>query len=293
MIASELMFKVWDGDENEFFTHTDMNRIEYNANIVAADCGVPTITFTEVTRASQFDYSEAQKLETLIQDCGDAAGVFVDMERYWGSLRSVSYIDFERWESSLFSIYQSRGGLGSRIEAGTVLPTYSFTLFPSSWTGSGPYHIDLDAPALHDGAEALAYVPHYATIEQRTAEANAVLQLETISERRIRITAMGMRPHVAIPVRISLDGLDMYKGATLSASSWSGSGPYTQTVTLDSEPANAVVGQSDGMTEAQVLACMQAMMSVSAISGKTITIRALGDKPTVDIPVGILYEAST
>lgn len=290
MIASELMFKVWDGDENEFFTHIDMNRVEYNANIIAAAAGVPTTEFIEATRASQFRYDEAQKLEDLISSSAGAVGIPVDSEQYWSALRSVSYVDFDRWESSLFDIYKALGGLGERIPAGRILVTYSAVLYPSSWQGSGPFHIDIDVPSLHDGAEALAYVPHFATVEQRTAEINAVLQTETLSERRLRITALGRRPTVAVPLRISMEGLDIYERKTLSASSWAGSGPYTQTVTLQEAPANAVVGQSDSMTEAQVLAAMKGMLSVSAISGSTITIRALGDKPDVDIPVGILYE---
>lgn len=290
MIASELMFKIWDGDPRERFTHTDMNRLEYNANLVAAHLGVPQETFIEATRDSQFRYDEAQRLESLIEASADAAGVSVDSDTLWGPLRSVSYMDFERWESSLWTIYKALGGLGDRIPAGRILITYSAVLYPSAWQGSGPFCIDLDVPSLHDGAEALIFVPHIATVEQRAAEINAVLVPQTLLDRRVRITALGRKPDVAIPLRISMEGMNIYEKKTLPASSWSGSGPYTQDITLQSAPKNAVVGQADSMTEAQVLAAMKGILSVSAISGSTITIRALGDKPMVDIPIGVLYD---
>lgn len=289
-LPSELMFKIWDGDALERFTATDLNRIEYNANLIADAVGVPATVFIEADRTQQFRYDEAQKLEMLISSVADAAGVSVPTDPYWAPLRSVSCVDFDRWESSLFTIYKALGGLGERIPAGRVLVTYSAVLFASSWTGNGPFSIDLDVPSLHGTAEALAYVPHTATVEQRTAEINAVLQTQTLSDRRIRITALGRRPSVDLPIRISMEGLDMFKSATLTASGWSGSGPYTQSVTLPSAPVNAVVGQADAMTEAQVLASMKGLLCVSAINGSTVTVQALGDKPTIDIPVGILYE---
>lgn len=288
MIASELMFKIWDGDAQERFTYVDMNRLGYNANLVASYLGIPQETFVEATRASQFRYDEAQKLEDLIQACADEANVPVDMEQYWNPMRSVSYIDFDRWESSLFNVYKALGGLGERIEAGTVLSTYSFTLFPSSWSGSGPYHIDLDAPGIHDDTEAVFFVPHTASVSQRAAEYAAVLKPEFITDRRIRIVAVGAKPSIQIPVRLIPGGFQMYEIVTLSASDWSGSGPWVQTKTLINTYTNAVIGPQSGMSNEEVEAMSGALVSVSEIDGRNVTFRAIGDKPSITLNVGIM-----
>lgn len=288
MIASELMFKIWDGDDNEFFSHIDMNRVEYNANIIAAAAGVPTAEFIEATRSSQFRYDEAQKLEDLISSSAAAAGVPVDSEQYWSALRSVSYVDFDRWESSLFDIYKALGGLGERIPAGKLLTAYSFTLYPSSWVGSGPFHIDLDAPGIHDDSEAVLFVPHPASVAQRAAEYAAVLKPEYIADRRIRIVAAGTRPKTQIPIRLMLGGFKMFEVVTLSASGWSGSGPWTQTKTLSNNYVDAAIGPQSGMSDEEVEAMASALISVSAINGKDVTFRAIGTKPSITLNIGIM-----
>ncbi len=295
-VASEtlpqLMSKIWDGDEAEYFTHLDMSRVEYNANVLAREAGVDQVTFLEVTRASQFRFDEAQKLEDLIASISTALGISSSMETQWTYSRSVSYVDFERWESQLWLCYQALGGVGERIPAGKVLVTYYATLFPDAWLGTGPYHIDLDMPAVYSGTEALAYVAHSATMEQRMAEYDGMLKAVTVSSRTVRIYALGAKPDVTIPMRISLGGLPMQEIISLPASGWTGTGPWTQTVTLTSEPVNAALGAQEGMSDAQILAMADALISVSAVSGTSVTVRALLARPTVDLSPAVMWETS-
>ena len=75
MTLPELMSKIWDGDDAEYFTFIDMNRVEYNANICAKYAGVGTADFLVTTREGQFRYDEAQKLENLIRAIGAKLGV--------------------------------------------------------------------------------------------------------------------------------------------------------------------------------------------------------------------------
>lgn len=299
MIASQLMCKIWDGDANEYFTWLDMNRVEYNLNLLAEEVGVPTVEFIETTHASQFRWDEAQKVEALLASIASEMGIAVPVDDGWSEGHSVSYVDFERWESGFWSLYKALGGLGERIPADKVLVTYHATLFASAWRGTGPYWQELDMPSVIDeDVEALAYIAHTATVEQRSAEASAGLYVrgrsgaQTVSDRKVRIVAPGVVPKVDLPLRLSIGGLSMHQEITLSASAWSGSGPWTQTVTLSSSPINAVIGAWEGMSNAAVEAMTEAMISVSALSGTTATIRAIGTKPTIAINPIVMWETT-
>jgi hypothetical protein len=287
------MMRIWDGDPNEYFTHVDMNRVEYNANIVARECGVQAVSFLETTRASQFRYDEANKLEALILACAQSRGQSPAMETSWSYTRTVSYVDFERWESALWDVYEDLGGVGERIPSDKFLHTVSATLFASGWMGAGPYYQDLDVPMIYADSDAVIYVDYRADLVQRMTEINSMLRPETISDRRVRIHALSIRPTVNIPIRISMGGLQMQEVLNLPAASWQGTGPWTQTVTLSKVPTDAVLGVHEGMTDAQVEAMTIASISAAGINGTSLTVRAIFKKPTIDIPIGIIYNTTT
>lgn len=292
MTLPQLMVKIWDGDASEFFTHTDMNRVEYNANIVAREAGVEQVQFIETLHSSQFRYDEAQKLENLLLATAQALGLTITIENAWTANRTVSYVDFERWESNLWQCYQALGGVGERIHAGQVLVTVSATLFADSWKGTGPYYQDLDVPSVYPESESLAFVHHSASTEQRAAEYNAVLVPRTLSDRKVRIWALSIRPTINLPIRIAMGGLQMQQIVNLPAASWQGSGPWTQTVTLPQAVTDAVLGAHEGMTDAQVEELVRCSISPSGISGANLTVRAIYAKPSMDLPIGIMYDTT-
>lgn len=121
-IPEAQVWKVWTGGEDERFTHDDMNRIEANLNVLAGILeiihgGSLTVSYIAVDRASQFRYDEALKLEEQIGEFSELVGLDADIERLWSVGRSVSYKDFERWESQGHAVYLALGGTEARIPA--------------------------------------------------------------------------------------------------------------------------------------------------------------------------------
>lgn len=290
MTVPQLMVKTWTGKDGEFFTFKDMGRIQKNLNICAQYAGSTQVEYLETTRASQFRYDEAQKVEDQIKALASAVGLSIDTEDAWGYGRTVSYVDFERWEAGLWQIYQALGGVGERIPAGTVLVNYRSTLFAGSWTGDGPFEVYMEFPEVKEDTEAMVFVTHTATLEQRVAEYNAVLRAEPYGDGIIRFRALSIRPKVSIPVTVAIGGLQMQKELSLPASAWSGTGPWTQTVTVPSDVKEAVVGQWEGMTDTAVQQMMEGMLHVSAVKGSEVTVRIMGKKPTMDLNPMLMYD---
>lgn len=289
MTVPQLMVKIWDGDQNEYFTYMDMNRVEYNANICAREAGVAQASFIETTRASQFRYDEAQKLENLLLSTAQALGLTISIESAWSYNRTVSYVDFERWESNLWQIYQALGGVGERIPSDKFLITSNTTLFKNEWLGTGPYYMDKDIPSIYSDTEAVAYVNHTATVLQRAAEYNAVLRVVPNGDRKVRVYSLSIKPKEDIPIKVTIGGFRMHQVINLPASGWTGSGPWTQNVTIQNGALDAVIGQHEGMTAQAVEQMMYGMLHVSAIIGNTVTVRVIGQKPTIDLNPMILW----
>lgn len=289
----ELMMRIWDGDPDERFTFMDMRRVCYNANILARELGVPQVDFHETRHEDQFDYTEAQRLEDLHRSIGEASGLPLTTETYWGVGRALSYVDFERWESNAWEVYSRIGGVGSRIPSDKFLHTVNAVLFADEWRGDGPYYMDLDVPMVYADRDVIAYVPHTATLEERMAERHALLRAVTTGDRKVRVWALSKRPRINIPIRMTLGVFRMIETKTLTASGWAGSGPWTQTITLSNAVSDAVIGAVETMTDAQVRAFTSAGISASAVNGTSLTIRAILEKPSIDLPIGVMYNSSS
>lgn len=292
MTIPQLMVKTWKGAVGEFFTHRDMGRIERNLNICSEELSQPTVNYLETTRASQFRYDEAQKIEDHIQTLSSALGLSIETERNWGMGRTVSYVDFERWEAGLWDIYTALGGIGERIPADKHLMSYRTTLFHREWTGDGPYSMVIRFPEIRDDVDCLAFVTHTASIEQRISEYNANIRAKPDADGYIKFEVLSIKPRTDIPVTVAIGGLQMNEVLDLPASAWQGSGPWTQTVSLSVQATDAVIGQWEGMTATQVEQMMRGMLHVSAINGTQVTIRVIGEKPSVDLNPMVLYDST-
>lgn len=73
----------------------------------------------------------------------------------------------------------------------------------------------------------------------------------------------------------------------LLAASWSGSGPYTYTLSVSGITANTngVVGLSTACTDAQYEAASEAKIRITGQTAGQIILTAIGTKPTVTIPI--------
>lgn len=165
----------------------------------------------------------------------------------------------------------------------------AYTLSAASWAGSGPYTqtIAVDDSITPTG-EFMIYGDHTMSVTARIAEFDAGLTAEVTEAGRVLVTALGVKPTVDIPVRIAGGVLPQVQASTVSASAWSGSGPWTATIALGSSAQSAVVGPVSGSDAASAEAVNAFGIHVSDVSGAVVTIRAMLAKPTSAITLGVM-----
>ena len=285
MTLSDMTFKMWTGAVYERFTYRDMTRVESNANAIATEAGIAAVTFTAVTNASQFDHSEANKLETLIAAIITAvpASGYITPVTNWATSRALAYTDFERWEANLFIAYQTLGGTSVR----SAIPRWlRYTLSASAWQGTGPYYQIIDIPNLGDDDGQL-FLSVRNTLSEFVQAYGAFLRVGRIGSS-LRIIAENIKPKTDIHILITFGDADMAISVTLDANSWTGTGPWTQTVTATGVAVGneGVAGFAQG-TAAQFAAYVSAVIGISAIGSNQITVRAIGKKPTINVPIEI------
>ena len=167
------------------------------------------------------------------------------------------------------------------IESGLV------TAPASAWAGTGPYAqaIVLDHVAMSD--EAVAYVDHNATVEQRMAEFNGVIRATVVSDGTVQLRALVLRPSMDLPVRVLDGSFPFSTTVSVPVSAWTGTGPWLATVTVSESLRSAVCGPVETTTDAQALQIGRSAMHVCGISGKTVVVRAMLERPAIAVTLGI------
>lgn len=95
-------------------------------------------------------------------------------------------------------------------------------------------------------------------------------------------------------VNVSVGGATQSETISIAITDWSGSGPYTATKTLtntyDSTTHDVIISlpQMSSSDVAKYDAIASAKMVISACNGTSVTIVALGDKPTVPVSIAIM-----
>lgn len=159
----------------------------------------------------------------------------------------------------------------------------------SAWKGTGPYYVDLSVQVANE-KELIAYVADFATLEQRVAEYNALIQAKENGTGIIRFWAVSVKPKVDIPVKVITGMFSNTDVVNIQPGQWQGSGPWTCSLDLGHEVRTATCAMPDGLTTEQARAFIDAGLHVAGVSGNTVTLRAMLEKPGTDMRVGILSE---
>ena len=289
-VAPFLTFRTWKGTDDERFRYSEQNRIQTNIKRLADMVGV-SFQPTEIAHADQFSISLQNRIEGAIEQICAKLGIEAPMETAWDARRGLTYRDFDRVESWLYEAYKTLNGEGGRIEWDEERNFDPYTLYADNWTGTGPYYYDLPTDLGKEYNDGLIWVRPSATVAQRASEYNAMITVVSSTEG-VRLCANGIRPREDIPIIITRGLSPMHESATLQASRWTGSGPWTQSIVMANPVAVGVLTVSENTTSAQATAFAKAGISVSGVSGTTVTVRAILSKPTVDLPVLLIYESS-
>lgn len=287
-VAPFLTFRTWRGTDDERFRYTEQNRIMANIKALADMVGV-SFQPTEITHADQFSISLQNRIEETIKQICAKLGIEAPMEMAWGARRGLTYRDFDRVENWLYEAYKALNGEGGRIEWDEERNFDPYVLYADNWIGTGPYYYDLPTDLGGEYNDGLIWVRPSATVAQRAAEYNALITVVSSAEG-VRLCANGIRPREDIPIIITRGLSPMHESATLQSSKWTGSGPWTQTIVMANAVTTGVLTISENTSSAQAMAFAKAGISVSAVSGNSVTVRAIMAKPTVDLPVMLIYE---
>lgn len=164
-----------------------------------------------------------------------------------------------------------------------------YILPADAWSGIGPYEMTLAVGSdITPDTECIVYGDHAMTLLQRVSEYNALIRAEILSAGRVRFTALSIRPTEDIRVRIITGMFPLMASVAVPASAWQGSGPWTASVDVGRSIGSAVVGAVSGSTDAQAEGLTDAGIHVSAVSGSTVTLRAILSKPVIDLVVGVM-----
>lgn len=289
-VAPMMIFKEWKGSEEERFKHTDMNRIRHNVKTLGAMVNV-SYTPVSVEHRDLFRFDEENTLEQTIKDICSKCGIDAPMETDWNWNRGVTFADFDRIEKWSWEAYRILKGEGDRILWNQNRKYDLFTLYADNWTGTGPYFYTLPTSYGADYDEGLVFVRNNATVEQRDAEYNALITVKS-STSEVILQANGIKPKTDIPIIITRGLPAMKETATLTESGWTGVGPWYQTITFSNEIRDGVVTIDENAMYTQAMDFADAGISVSSVSGHNVTFRSVFNKPSINLPILLIYEQS-
>lgn len=158
----------------------------------------------------------------------------------------------------------------------------------SAWRGNGPWYADLAVPITE--RDSVAYVSEEATIEERQSEYNSILKVEDGGSGVVRVWALRSRPTTGIPISVINGMFSHIDEMTIPSSQWSGAGPWTCNVYLSHPVRSALCGMTSTSSAAEARIYISAGVHVSGVSDTKVVLRAMHEKPTSTMRLGILSE---
>lgn len=156
-----------------------------------------------------------------------------------------------------------------------------------AWTGTGPYAMTIATDGIDMSSEAIAYVDHNATLKQRMAEYNGLLQGIIVADGQVQLKAHSVLPKENLPIRVISGPFPYQTTVSIPASAWTGTGPWMAAMTLSKGLKTAVCGATELTSTAMAEAIGRAGIHVCSLSGFTIVFRAMIEKPTSAITIGV------
>lgn len=194
------------------------------------------------------------------------------------------------------STYTLAGLMGSSTKGGTTQPVY--------WNGSAwantTYTLGASVPANAKFTDTVYSLPIASTSTLGGVKVGTGLQINSTSgEMSVvqvphALTINGTSYDGSASVNITTDGPTQSETISIAAADWSGSGPYTVTKTLthtyDSTDHDVIISlpQMSSSDVDKYDAIASAKMVISTCNNTSITIVALGDKPTIPVSVAIM-----
>lgn len=166
------------------------------------------------------------------------------------------------------------------------------TLKASDWPSVGSlYEQTVNVPEMTPKAVGFMGLADTATDAEYEIARAAAIRKTAQGVGTITVRAIGDRPTADLPIKIVIYRLGDTVPCILKATAWTGEAPpYNQTITFEGITLSeeGFIGISDTATDDQFLVATNAQLRRYTQTATSVSIKAYGEKPAVDIPIQVV-----